>query len=406
LLPIHPPRAAVRVVLSFSSLPSPQPIVTLRATTLGKAMRKESVFAITLLVVLTTVGCKSTAPEQQSSTKPTTAAGPLRCIPPKNTTTAPVIIRAASGTLGRIERLDEGALSNLLPPDAVIEKLAEGFEWSEGPVWMGDHLLFSDVPLNTIFQWTERDGVSIFLQPSGYNARVPRGGEPGSNGLTRDRQGRLILCQHGNRKIARREADGKIVTVADHFRARRFNSPNDVVAKSNGDLYFTDPPYGLVKNMDDVAKELQFQGVYRWSAADKRVSLLTSNMSRPNGLAFSPDEKTLYVANSDPTNAVWMAFPLKADGTVEAGRVFFDATSLTAGRKGLPDGLKVDSRGNLWATGPGGVLIFSPQGKHLGTLATGEATANCAWGDDGSTLYITADMYLCRVRTKVKGAGW
>jgi gluconolactonase len=260
--------------------------------------------------------------------------------------------------------------------------------------------------MNTIFQWSEREGISIFLQPSGYTGKVPRGGEPGSNGLARDREGRLILCQHGNRQIARLEKNGKFITIANQYRSRKLNSPNDVVVKSNGDIYFTDPPYGLPNNVNDRTKELPFQGVYRWSATDKHVTLLTSDLSRPNGLAFSPDEKILYIANSDPTNAVWMAFSVKADGTLDKGRVFFDATPMTKGKKGLPDGMKVDARGDLWATGPGGVLIISPEAKHLGTLATGEATGNCAWGDDGSTLYITADMYLCRVRTKVKGAGW
>jgi gluconolactonase len=268
----------------------------------------------------------------------------------------------------------------------------------------GDYLLFSDVPMNTIFRWDEQRGVSIFLQPSGYTGSVPRGGEPGSNGLTRDKSGRLIICQHGNRRLARLDKNGVVTPIAEFFHGRRFNSPNDAVVKSNGDIYFTDPPYGLVNNIDDPAKEITFQGVYRVSAKDQSVTLLTSEMSRPNGLAFSPDESILYVANSDPSNAVWMAYPARPDGTLGTGRTFAVVTEAAKARKGLPDGMKVDAHGNLWATGPGGVLIISPQGKHLGTLATGQATANCAWGDDGSTLYITADMYLCRVRTKTKGA--
>jgi gluconolactonase len=309
-------------------------------------------------------------------------------------------VRAASGALGTIERLDP-ALDALLAPDAVVEKLAEGFDWSEGPVWMpGNYLLFSDVPLNTIFKWDARHGVTIFRSPSGYTGATPRGGEPGSNGLTRDHQGRLIACQHGDRRVARWE-NGGFVTVADRFEGKRFNSPNDVVVKSNGDIYFTDPPYGLPRRMDDPTKEIPFQGVYR--VVNGQVTLLTDEVTRPNGLAFSPDEKILYVASSDPQKAIWMSYPVKADGTLGAGKVFFDATGMQKGRKGLPDGLKVDVRGNLWATGPGGVLIFSPEGKHLGTLATGEATANCAWGDDGSTLYITADMFLARVKTRTKG---
>ena len=323
-------------------------------------------------------------------------------MPTPNNTNAPITVRNASGPLGSIERLDP-VMDELVPKDAVIEKLAEGFNWSEGPVWMGNHLLFSDVPLNTIFRWDERKGISIYLQPSGYSGTTPRAGEPGSNGLTRDKQGRLVACQHGDRRVARLE-NGKWVALADRFEGKRFNSPNDVVQKSNGDFYFTDPPYGLVKNMNDPAKEIPYQGVYRISAKDGAVTLLTSEVTRPNGLAFSPDERTLYVASSDSQKAIWMAYPVKADGTLDTGRLLLDVTANRGGKKGLPDGLKVDQRGNLWATGPGGVLVISPSGKHLGTLNTGEATANCGWGDDGSTLYITADMYLCRVKTKVKGA--
>ena len=331
------------------------------------------------------------------------AAVELRVTPTPNDTNAAIIVRPASGPLGTIERLDP-VMDELLPKGAFIEKLAEGFDWSEGPVWMpGNYLLFSDVPMNTIFKWAPQSGVTIFIRPSGYSGTTPRGGEPGSNGLTRDKGGNLIACQHGDRRVAR--LDGRQwTTLADRFEGKRFNSPNDVVMKSNGDFYFTDPPYGLVEKENDPAKEIPFQGVYRISAKDGTVTLLTSEVTRPNGLAFSPDERILYVASSDPQKAIWMSYPVKPDGTLGTGRVFLDVTASQAGKKGLPDGLKVDQRGNLWATGPGGVLIISPAGKHLGTLATGEATANCAWGDDGSTLYITADMYLCRVKTKVKGA--
>lgn len=346
------------------------------------------------------------APQPYSETGQSTAIyGELKCVPPDNDTNAAITIKQATGTLGSVERLDS-ALDALLSPNAAMQKLAEGFDWTEGPVWMpGGYLLFSDVPLNTIFKWEPRTGVSIFLQPSGYTGTAPRGGEPGSNGLTHDKQGRLILCQHGNRRVARLDESGEISPVAEFYRMRRFNSPNDVVVKKNGDIYFTDPPYGLVGNVDDPNKEIPFQGVYR-VGKDGQVTLLTSELSRPNGLAFSPDEKTLYVANSDPSNAVWMAYPVNENGKLGVGRVFFDATRMTAGKKGLPDGLKVDKRGNLWATGPGGVFIFSPEGKHLGTLATGEATGNCAWGGDGSVLYIMADRYLARIKTLTKGAGF
>jgi len=196
---------------------------------------------------------------------------------------------------------------------------------------------------------------------------------------------------------------GEKTTLADRYQGKRFNSPNDLVYHSNGDLYFTDPPYGLEGKNQDPKKELPFNGVYRLKPSGE-LTLLTDKLTFPNGLAFSPDEKILYVAVSDPDRAIWMAYNVKTDGTIDEGRVFFDATKLVKGHKGLPDGMKVDQRGNLFATGPGGVFIFSPEGKHLGTINTGEATANCNWGNDGSILYITADMYLCRVATRTRGA--
>jgi gluconolactonase len=308
-------------------------------------------------------------------------------------------------TQGTIERLDP-ALDQLIAQDARVERLAEGFDWAEGPVWVprGGYLLFSDIPPNTVFKWQEGVGISTFLKPSGYTGTEHRGGEPGSNGLLIDSEGRLVLCQHGDRRLTRIEPGGKWTTLVDRFEGKRLNSPNDATFHSNGDIYFTDPPYGLLKNNDDPAKELDFNGVYRLSK-DGKLTLLTKEISFPNGIAFSPDEKTLYVAVSDPKRAVWMAYDVQDDGTIANGRVFFDATQWVGQKKGLPDGLKVDQHGNLFATGPGGVLIFTPEGKHIGTLATGEATANCGWGDDGSTLYICADMYICRLRTTTKGAG-
>jgi gluconolactonase len=334
----------------------------------------------------------------------------------------PSTIQAHGGeTFGKLEVNDPNFFT-LIPLTSPIQKLASGFDWSEGPVWIkpgqaplksgpaswkqGGYLLFSDVPSNTVYRWKEGEGVSVFLKPSGYTGKIPRGGEPGSNGLTTDSQGRLVLCEHGDRRVGRVEKNGDHVTLADKYLGKRLNSPNDLAYKSNGDLYFTDPPYGLEGNVDDPKKEIPFQGVYRLKP-NGELTLLTDQMSRPNGIAFSPDEKILYVANSDEKRAVWMAFDVKPDGTLGQGRVFFDATSMVSpAKKGLPDGLKVDASGNLFATGPGGVFIFSRDGKHLGTVDTGEATANVAWGDDGSTLYITADMFLCRIKTKTKGAGW
>lgn len=308
--------------------------------------------------------------------------------------------------LGRIIKNDP-KLDEILGPDAKIEVLASGFDWSEGPVWLPKEkiLLFSDIPRNSVMAWKEGSGVSVWMKPSGYTGVTDYGREPGSNGLALDPDGRVIFCEHGDRRVSVLTADGGKRTLVDSYDGKRLNSPNDAVFRSNGDLYFTDPPYGLPKQWDDPRRDLDFCGVYRLGRDGKPV-LLTKELSRPNGIAFSPDEKTLYVANSDPKRAIWMAFPVKADGAVGQGRVFADVTEMVGSHKGLPDGLKVDRNGNLFATGPGGVHIYSPDGKLLGRIETGEATANCAWGDDGSTLYITADMWLCRVKTKTRGAGW
>jgi len=310
-------------------------------------------------------------------------------------------------TLGALERLDP-RLDSLIAPEARIEKLAEGFEWSEGPVWVpdGNYLLFSDIPQNAIFKWKEGEGISIYMKPSGYSGEVTRGGEPGSNGLALDEQGRLVLCEHGDRRISREQSPGgEKTTLVDNYQGKRLNSPNDLCFRSNGDLYFTDPPYGLPKGVEDPSRKLDFQGVYRLTPSGE-LQLLTDELSRPNGIGFSPDEKTLYVANSDPERAIWMRYDVTEDGRIENGRVLFDATSWVGQRAGLPDGLKVAAGGNLFATGPGGVLILTAEGEHLGTILTGEATANCAWGGDGSVLYITADSYLLRIQTATRGAGW
>ena len=312
---------------------------------------------------------------------------------------------AEVATLGRIERLDP-AFDQLVDEHAVIELLAENrFDWAEGPVWdrAGRRVLFSDVPKNMIWEWSQNSGLKEFLKPSGYtSAAAFTGREPGSNGLAFNKAGELLMCQHGDRRIAK-WVDGKFVTLADRYAGKRLNSPNDLAIRSNGDVYFTDPPYGLPMLARDPGRELDFQGVYRLDG-NGEVTLLTRELDRPNGLAFSADEKTLYVANSVPANAILMAFPVRPDGNLGTGKVFFDVTALVGKQKpGVPDGLKVSTDGTVWASGPGGVLVYSSQGKHLGTLATGVATANLAFGDDGSTLYITADKSLVRVRTKVKG---
>jgi gluconolactonase len=296
-------------------------------------------------------------------------------------------------------------LDALIAQDAKFEKLSDGHKWVEGPVWSsrGGFLLFSDIPNNVIQKWEPTKGISEFLKPSGYHGTEPfKGPEPGTNGLTFDADGRLVACQHGDRRVARWE-NNAWTALAEKYEGKRLNSPNDVVVHSSGALYFTDPPYGLPGRWDDPQKELPFQGVYR-RGTDGTLTLLTKELYAPNGLAFSPDEKTLYVAQSDPKKAIWMTYPVKTDGTVGEGRVFADATSsVGANQPGLPDGMKVDTAGNIWTTAPGGIWIFTPAGEHLGTIATGVPTANLAWGDDGSTLYITANHAVWRVKTKARG---
>ena len=321
----------------------------------------------------------------------------------------PTIAQEKTPTLGTIKRKDS-AFNDLVGEKTVIELLEKDkFLWAEGPVWLKSEkaLLFSDIPRNTIWKWKEGKGLDEFMKPSGYTGKDPfTGREPGSNGLAIDMDGRLLMCMHGDRRIGIREKDGSIKTLVDKYEGKRFNSPNDLTIMSNGDIYFTDPPYGLPKQMADPNKELDFQGVFRFSKKGV-LTLLTKELSRPNGIASSPDEKTLYVANSDPAKAIWMAFPVKKDGTLGEGKIFADMTALVGQKRpGLPDGMKVDKQGNLWATGPGGVHVFRRRANLLGTLATGVPTANCGWGDDGSVLYITADKNLARVKTKVKGLGW
>ena len=310
-------------------------------------------------------------------------------------------------TTGRFERVLPG-FDRLVPRDAVIEVLAEGFRWSEGPVWdrEGGRLLFSDVPSNVVHAWSEKAGLSTFLKPSGYTGPEGGGGrEPGANGLAFDAKGRLVLCQHGDRRISRLEG-GRFVPLVERFEGKRFNSPNDLVVGADGALYFTDPPYGLTKTIEDPGREIGWNGLYRL-APDGRVSVLVKDLKAPNGIGLSPDGRTLYVGQSDGDRPVVMAYELAQDGTVSNGRVFFDTTSLRKNGPGAPDGLKVDRDGNVFTTGPGGVVVLSPRGEYLGTIVTGVPTANCGFGDDdGSTLYITANNTLCRVRTTTKGLGF
>ena len=304
-----------------------------------------------------------------------------------------------------IVRLDP-RFDKLVPKDAVMEKIADGFEWVEGPVWdrKGGRLLFSDVPGNSIFEWREGKGASLFLTPTGYTGSEPfTGREPGSNGLAFDAAGRLLFAAHGDRRIARIEADGTKTTRADRYEGKRLNSPNDLVFKSNGDLYFTDPPFGLPGTFDDAKKELPFQGVYRLSR-DGKLTLLTRELKAPNGIGFSPDEKTLYV--SDSLGPRWMAFDVRKDGRLGNSRVLLEGTEFKKNGPGVPDGLKVDAQGNIFGAGPGGIYVIAPDGTLLGRFDFGVATGNCAWGEDGSTLFITSNTAVYRIRLTTKGAGF
>jgi gluconolactonase len=314
--------------------------------------------------------------------------------------------------VGTIQRLDP-ALDQLIAPGTRCEKLAEGFQWSEGPIWIhdGGFLVFSDVIANTAYRWKDGEGVSVYLKPSGFLGSNFKGKEPGSNGLTVDARGRLILCQHGERQVARMDAptaspQSKFIPIATHYQGKRLNSPNDVIVASDGSIYFTDPPYGLVnQGINDPAKQLDFQGVYRVSPTGELTAII-KDLTRPNGLALSPDEKTLYINVSDPEIPVIMAYDL-ANGQASNPRKFFDTKPLLDQKlPGLPDGMKIDKRGNLWTTGPGGVLIIDSKGKQLGHILTGTNTANCNWGDDGSTLYMTVNHELWRIKTRTRGATW
>lgn len=316
------------------------------------------------------------------------------------------IMAQSYSTIGKIHIIKEEA-RQFIDENASIEILADGFDWSEGPIWIKDKkaILFSDVPQNIVYVWKEGDRVAMpFIKPSGYTGVMTYSDEPGSNGLTLDLQGNLISCEHGDRRVSRMPLNkpGGKVTITDNHLGKRFNSPNDVIVASNGRIYFTDPPYGLAAKDKDTSRETTVFGVYMYEKG--KTTLIIKDLNRPNGLVLSPDEKSLYVAQSDPDKAIYMKYPVLATGLVGKGSVLFDATPMVKqGLQGLPDGIKVDHKGNIWGTGPGGVLLLSPKGELLARIETTQATANCGWGDDGSTLYITADRYLLRVKTKVQG---
>jgi gluconolactonase len=300
-----------------------------------------------------------------------------------------------------LEILDQ-RMEILISKNAKIEILAEGFGWAEGPVWIPElnGILFSDVPNNKAYLWTEKKGLSLFLYPSGMTNHAPNNKSAGSNGLGLDSDGNLILCQHGDRSISRLNnwffEEPKYDVLVDHFNGKWLNSPNDLVFDKQGSIYFTDPPYGLRNGDEDDLKELNFNGVFKWRAREE-VKLVEKNMSRPNGIALSLDEKTAYVANSDPANDVIMAFDVLEDGFLN-GRIFFDGNILSQTREGLFDGLKMHSSGILFATGPGGVLLLDSMGVHLGTIMPGKKTANCSFDKDEQYLYLTSTDVLARVK--------
>ena len=305
-------------------------------------------------------------------------------------------------TIGELERYNP-AINEIVSPVAKAEIIAEGFQWSEGPLWVEQHqmLLFSDIPANTIYKWTEQGGKEVYLKPSGYTGTVPRGGEMGSNGLVLDKAGRLVLCQHGDRQMGRMEApldrpQPAFTALAGTFQGKRFNSPNDACYNSKGELFFTDPPYGLpLQNDNDPAKEIPWNGVYNVSPGGE-VVLMTSEISRPNGLAFFPGEKQVLVANSDPEHPDWYLYEVEENKFANK-KLFFRAAGVDKAVPGLPDGLKIDKRGNVYATGPGGLYFFNATGQLLGLLKLPDASSNCAFSADEKILYITNHKKLLRL---------
>ena len=301
--------------------------------------------------------------------------------------------------IGSVERLSP-EIDNLIEKSAKIEILADGFEWSEGPVWSSqlNSVLFSDVPENVIYSWNEDKGLGTFTRPIGYSGKVPNLKKAGTNGLTIDADGNLIICMHGDRKITRLEKlnINRKVTLVNSFDGNLLNSPNDLVYDSKGNLYFTDPPYGLLEGDNDKLKEIEFNGVYKVSP-NGDIEVLVKNLTRPNGISISNDEKILYVANSDKNNPVIMQYDLSEEGAKNPS-VFFDGRELTKKDIGLFDGLKVHPTGNIFATGPGGVLVIKENGDHIGTIRTEVRTANCAFDENFQYLYMTSDMFLTRIK--------
>jgi gluconolactonase len=342
----------------------------------------------TMLFACSGVGCAATPPAAPAAAPPA----------------APTTIAEA-----KIDRWDP-AMDAIVPKDWKIEKLAEGFGWAEGPIWVksGGYLLFTDVPGNKMWKWSDKGGLEKFLDPSGAaSVDLTIWREAGANGLAILDANTILLADTGNRGIQKLDLKSKKKTpVAMTFEGKKFASPNDVTRMKNGVLFFTDPPYGFKKFDEAPEREIKFNGVYR-VAKDGTVTVIEKELHRPNGVALSPDERTLYVAQSEPTKAIIMAYSLDADGNVTDKKLFHDATDLVAkDAPGLPDGLTVSSDGTIFTSGPGGILVLSKEGKRLGRIRNGKATANCKFGDDGKTLYLTSHNILARIRLNVTGAGF
>jgi gluconolactonase len=311
--------------------------------------------------------------------------------------------------LGEVARISPD-LDSVVAAGATVEKLGEGFQWAEGPLWIreANYLLFTDVPGNCMYKWAEGAGVSEFLKPSGFaGADASHLREPGANGLAREASGAVLVADCGNRCLSRLDlATKQKTTLVDTFEGKKFNSPNDVVVHSTGAVYFTDPPYGLEGMADSPLREIAFHGVYRL-APDGTLRVVDDKLAFPNGVALSPDERTLYVSCSDDVRQIVMAYSLGPDGMPTSSAVFFDASPMISpDRPGKPDGIAVDQDGRLYQTGPGGVLVISPQAELLGVIGAGRAVANCKFGADGSTLFLTAHDALGRIRLNTKAAGW
>tara|TARA_B110000240_G_scaffold143763_1_gene159083 strand:+ start:384 stop:1361 length:978 start_codon:yes stop_codon:yes gene_type:complete len=311
----------------------------------------------------------------------------------------PLISCVQNDFIGSIEKLSN-EMDEFISKDSKIEIIAKGFNWSEGPVWSKklNAVLFSDVPNNIIYKWDEKNGLDIFLNEIGYSGIVPNSKEDGTNGLTIDQQGNLIICMHGDRRVVKLEdwQSNQVTPIATSFNKKLFNSPNDLVYNSKNELFFTDPPYGLKNGDNDELKELQFNGVFRLSP-NGELKLLIKNLSRPNGIAISNDEKTLYVANSDSKNPVIMKYQITDEG-VKNPEIFFDGSILSKKDIGAFDGLKIHPTGTVFATGPGGVLLIKSDGNHIGTIRTEVRSANCAFDDKYEYLYMTSHQYLTRIK--------